>query len=228
MTNSQIMTLKQVSYVYRTFTEPLTVLKNINLTLNSKESVALIGPSGCGKSTLLHLIGLLDQIEDGSIYFQDIEVSKLSSSKRDAIRQKHMGFVYQNHHLLPEFTSLENIMMPIWINRIHHNKDVKDRIDKLLKTIGLEDRANYYPSQLSGGQQQRVAVARALSHQPSIIIADEPTGNLDPERAEAVASILTDAVRNDDVALIMATHNMSLAKKCDRKYILENGEVKEL
>ena len=228
--NSQppVLLMSGVHYVYATSSEPLPVLKNLNLTLNQGESVALIGPSGCGKSTLLHLAGLLDTIHGGELSFKGLNMTKASSEQRSKQRLTGMGFVYQYHHLLSEFTAIENIMMPMWIAQPVSqlsSSDIVKRASELLDLINLQDRSHHYPSQLSGGQQQRVAVARALANRPELIIADEPTGNLDPERADDVANLLINTVKNQESSLLMATHNLSLAKMCNSTYRVEKGAL---
>ena len=220
--------MEGIHYAYHTSAGTLTIFEHLDFSLKKGESVALVGPSGCGKSTFLHLAGLLDTAKQGTIHFQDTLVSGLSSQERTKIRLGNMGFIYQHHHLLPEFNALENVMMPMWIAQKFlgfSRKTIRQKAHDILDKIGLADRKHHYPSQLSGGQQQRVAIARALVHTPPLIIADEPTGNLDPEKAGEVLDLLLQNVKQNTSSLLMATHNLSLSEKCDRICTIENGHL---
>ncbi len=195
--------------------EPLNILKNFSCDVKAGEIVALVGPSGSGKSTLLHILGLLDRADSGSLVINDRDVLKLSDGERTKIRRNDMGFVYQFHHLLAEFSAIENITLPQIINGVGR-KDARARAMDLLTQLKLDHRADNRPAKLSGGEQQRVAIARALANNPSMILADEPTGNLDPETSDIVFNMMMDVVRGQKIGALIATHNMDLAKRMDR------------
>ncbi len=190
-------------------------------------SVALVGPSGAGKSTLLHIAGLLEQPDDGEVYVDGMATSALSDAERTQIRRTEIGFIYQSHRLLPEFSALENVMMPQMIRGLSRS-EARIRALEILSYLGLKERASHRPSELSGGEQQRVAISRALANAPRILLADEPTGNLDPHTAEHVFSALGQLVKATRVAALIATHNMDLAARMDRRVSIRNGEVIEL
>ncbi len=214
-----VLKLENVTKTYHSGGEDLTVLHGVDIELKKGEIVALMGPSGSGKSTLLHCSGLLDKPSTGKIWLDGKDVTTSDEHTRTLLRRKHLGFVYQFHHLLPEFTAFENVEIPLKINEMEG--DVKASLQK----IGLGHRLDHRPARLSGGEQQRVAIARALIHQPTVLLADEPTGNLDPETADKVFSILLEAVREQGTAALIATHNPDLAARMDRQLHLENGVV---
>ncbi len=191
------------------------------------EAVALVGPSGSGKSSLLHMAGLLEKPGAGSVILNGIDCTALSDKDRTRIRRTEIGFVYQFHNLLPEFSALENVMMPQLLAGIR-NKDAKARATELLETFGLQDRASHRPPELSGGEQQRVAIARAVVNGPSVLLADEPTGNLDPNTADRVFEELIYFIRNSGVAALIATHNFDLAARMDRVLQLNEGLLVEV
>jgi lipoprotein-releasing system ATP-binding protein len=211
--------------VYGDKHQHLTVLEDVELELYPGEIVGLVAPSGAGKSTLLHQIGLLEQPTAGEIRIMDTSASKLSDKDRTQLRLKHLGFVYQFHHLLPEFTALENIMMPQLING-STLKAAKERALFLLEKLNVHHRYTHRPSELSGGEQQRVAILRALANAPSILLADEPTGNLDEITATKVFEELIHVVRTHNMTALIATHNMDLAKKMDRLITIKERRVK--
>ena len=186
--------------------------------------VALVGPSGSGKSTLLHIAGLLERPDRGEVRIAGQAVGKLSDAERSRLRRRALGFVYQYHHLLPEFSALENVVVPQMIAG-ERKGAAKARASELLTAVGLAERLDHRPARLSGGEQQRVAMARALANQPVVLLADEPTGNLDPETAAHVFALLTDLVRRTRVAALIATHNLDLAGRMDRVLRLEQGKV---
>lgn len=202
----------------------LTIFKNLDLKLEAGEIVALVGPSGAGKSTLLQLAGLLDKPTAGKISINNQIVQKLSDNQRTKLRREYIGFVYQFHHLLPEFSALENVALPQIIGGVEADA-AKDKAAKILADMGLKNRVLHRPAQLSGGEQQRVAIARALANDPKLLFADEPTGNLDPETAEGVFDILLEQVRERDIAALLATHNLSLADRMDRTLELKAGKI---
>jgi lipoprotein-releasing system ATP-binding protein len=205
----------------------LTILQNAELSVWPGQSVALMAPSGTGKSTLLHIAGLLEHPDSGDVYVNGVATAKLPDAERTRIRRTQIGFVYQFHHLLPEFTALENVMMPQMIRGLG-SKEASARAGELLSFLGLKERLVHRPSELSGGEQQRVAIARAVANAPSILLADEPTGNLDPHTAEHVFSTLKELVHASGFAAIVATHNVDLAARMDRRVTLRDGQVVEL
>jgi lipoprotein-releasing system ATP-binding protein len=200
------------------------VLRGLDLSLNPGEVVALVAPSGAGKSTLLHIAGLLDTPDAGIVSIAGQEVTGLGESSRTRLRRRDIGFVYQFHHLLPEFTAAENIILPQLANGASQ-KQAMARANDLLSLVGLSARASHRPAELSGGEQQRVAFCRALANQPSVLLADEPTGNLDPGTSEQVFEVLMTLVRSSNLAALIATHNLELAARMDRVLRLENGVV---
>ncbi len=205
----------------------LTILDSTKLALWAGQSVALVAPSGSGKSTLLHIAGLLESPDAGEVYIGGTATSGLSDVERTQIRRTDIGFVYQSHRLLPEFTALENVMLPQMIRGLKRAETVK-RAHEILAYLGLEDRVTHRPAELSGGEQQRVAIARAVANAPRVLFADEPTGNLDPQTADHVFNALMQLVKATQVAMLIATHNLKLADRMDRRVSLENGHVVEL
>ena len=214
--------------VVRTFAqggdERLEVLRGATLAVMPGEMVALVGPSGAGKSTLLHVAGLLEAPQSGEILIGGEPCSGLDDAKRTRLRRNRLGFVYQFHHLLPEFSARENIVLPQMIAGVSKH-DAGLRADELLASVGLTARAHHRPGKMSGGEQQRVAIVRALANNPAILLADEPTGNLDPETANAVFEQLLSLVRDKKLAALVATHNMALAARMDRTLSLRNGQI---
>jgi len=202
------------------------VLEAANLTVNTGELVALVAPSGAGKSTLLHLSGLLESPQGGEVEIVGIKTSKLGDRGRTQLRRSTVGYVYQFHHLLPEFTALENVSMPQLIAG-KSQQDADRRSMELLELLGIGNRATHRPAELSGGEQQRVAIARASANHPKVILADEPTGNLDPETSEIVFGALANLIKNEGAAALIATHNHDLARRADRIVTLKGGLVVE-
>lgn len=219
--------LSGIGRAYDEGEQKLHVLTGANLRIEAGEMVALVAPSGTGKSTLLHIAGLLEQPDAGDVFLGDINCTELSDDERTAIRRNDIGFVYQFHHLLPEFTAQENIMMPQMIRGLP-KKVAAERADELLAYMRLADRGSHRPSELSGGEQQRVAVARAVANAPRILLLDEPTGNLDPNTAGYVFDALSALVRASGVATLFATHNLELAGRMDRAITLSGGLVQPL
>jgi lipoprotein-releasing system ATP-binding protein len=224
--DAPVLFLHGISRTYSQGSAPLEVLKNAELALWPGQSVALVAPSGAGKSTLLHVAGLLEHPDAGEVYVDKIPTSRLPDSERTRIRRTEIGFVYQFHHLLPEFSAVENIMLPQMIRGLGR-REAKRRALELLAYLGLRNRGTHRPSELSGGEQQRVAIARAVANAPRILLADEPTGNLDPQTADHVFKALTQLVRASGLAMICATHNMDIAARMDRRVTLRNGLVVE-
>ncbi len=205
----------------------LEILGGAELAVWPGQSVALIGPSGAGKSTLLHIAGLLEHPDAGEVYVDGIPTSNLSDGERTKIRRTEIGFVYQFHHLLPEFSALENVMLPQMIRGLSR-QEARRRSAELLSYLGLEERLQHRPAELSGGEQQRVAIARAVANAPRVLLADEPTGNLDPRTSEHVFGTLGHLVHASRLAAIIATHNMDLAQRMDRRVTIREGMLVEL
>lgn len=221
----------QVSDLTKTYNagkpNEVRVLQGVSLNVSPGEVVALVAPSGAGKSTLLHIAGLLDTPDAGSVAIEGTDMTKLSDRKRTAVRRSAVGFIYQFHHLLPEFTALENIVLPQLANGVS-DKAAFDRAMALLDRVGIAERASHRPAALSGGEQQRVAFCRSLANEPSLLLADEPTGNLDPETSDRVFDTLMRLVRETGLAAVIATHNLELAARMDRQVRLTNGVLEDL
>ena len=226
MNNRPVIDLVSISRFYGKSQMRLDVLKDVNFSLKKGEITALVGPSGSGKSTLLHITGLLDRPSGGQIFVQGKDVSCASDKERTLVRRKEIGFVYQYHLLLPDFIALENVMLPQLING-QKEKYAKSRAEELLELVGLKHRLKHRSGELSGGEQQRVAIARALANEPAILLADEPTGNLDPKTAEGVFQTLLSLVKEKNLSALIATHNPDLALQMDRQIKVENGMIKE-
>ena len=219
--------LNVVDRHYRQGDETLDILKSAELAVWAGQSVALVAPSGAGKSTLLHIAGLLEHPDAGEVYINGVATSGRSDAERTRFRRSEIGFVYQAHHLLPEFSAVENVMLPQMIKGLSR-PEARRRAAELLAYLGLGDRLLHRPAELSGGEQQRVAIARAVANAPRILLADEPTGNLDLHTADHVFNILLQLVRSSRLATIIATHNMELAARMDRRVTLREGLVVEL
>ena len=219
-----LLMVKDLVKEYKQGDNKLNILNNVDLRMYSGEITALVGPSGSGKSTLLHILGLLDSPTSGQIIMGDKDISKLSDSARTKLRNGHIGFVYQFHHLLPEFTAIENVALPLIIAG-KSDKESYEKAADLLEQLGLAHRLRHRPATLSGGEQQRVAIARALVNDPYLLFADEPTGNLDPETAEEVFQILLSQVRGRGIGALVATHNMELANDMDRILEVKGGRI---
>lgn len=222
---SSVLTLQNLKKSFSTATESLEVLKGIDLQLNQGEVVALIGRSGSGKTTMLQCAGLLANPSSGKIILAGQDVSLSDDEARTHARRSQIGFVYQFHHLLPEFSAIENVAMPLWIAGAQRNEALDNARD-LLARLGLSSRENHRPSQLSGGEQQRVSIARALANHPSLLLADEPTGNLDDTSSLLVFELLMEVVAERKMAALIATHNLDLAAKVHRTVRLESGVLK--
>jgi lipoprotein-releasing system ATP-binding protein len=221
-----VLSIRGLKRTYVTLAGTLPVLKGVDLDVRPGEIVGLIGPSGSGKSSLLHAAGLLEHPDGGRITIEGQDCSDLPDRERTRVRLGAVGFVYQFHHLLPEFSALDNVALPQMIAGAGR-KAARDRALQLLTELGLKDRWDHQPAQLSGGEQQRVAVARALANRPRLLLADEPTGNLDPTTSEAVFANLYDLVRRTGVAALVATHNLELARHMDRVLALRDGHLEE-
>ncbi len=219
-----VLTLGGVTRSFRQGRSTLDVLKGVDLTLRQGEMVALVGPSGSGKSTLLQIAGLLEKPDAGRIVIDGNGIDGLGDDERTAARRNHLGFVYQYHHLLPEFSALENVVIPQMIAGLPKG-EARGRAYELLGMLGLSERADHRPARLSGGEQQRVAIARAIANVPDVLLADEPTGNLDPDTADDVFRMLVRIARATGLAALVATHNTDLAKSLDRALRMEDGHL---
>ncbi|MFN3662329.1 ABC transporter ATP-binding protein [Yoonia sp.] len=223
--NDPVLTLHDLRKTYNAGKpNEVRVLQGVDLTVKPGEIVALVAPSGAGKSTLLHIAGLLDTPDTGTVTIAGTDMTHLSDRKRTAVRRGQVGFIYQFHHLLPEFTALENIVLPQLANGVGE-KAAQDRAMALLDRVGIAERAAHRPAALSGGEQQRVAFCRALANEPALLLADEPTGNLDPETSNRVFETLIGLVRDTGLAAVIATHNLELAARMDRQVRLDTGAL---
>ena len=216
--------LDSINLNYNVNGNDIRVLKNINFEIKKNERVAIIGESGSGKTSLLMLMSGLEKPSRGSLIFQNQDFSKISEEQKTLIRKEKIGLIFQQFYLIPNYTALENVMFPMQINKI---KNEKEKANLILSDIGLDHRKNNLPSELSGGEQQRVAIARAISFNPEIILADEPTGNLDRTNTELVSNLLLHYSKTKKISLVLVTHNNNLAKKCDRVITLVDGKIKE-
>ena len=202
----------------------LIVLDNLNLTVEQNEFIGIVGTSGCGKSTLLHIIGGVDKADSGKIFLDDNEISSYDYKKMASYRRKQVSIIYQFYNLLPVLNVVDNIILPL---KLDNRKVDQQYLDELLQLLQLNDKKDAYPSELSGGQQQRVAIARSLITRPKLLLADEPTGNLDSENSKIVVDYLKKIHHQNDITIIMVTHDLELAKNCDRIYVLEQGKLRE-
>lgn len=222
--NNPVLEAKQLSKTYREGAIQTAVFSQIDFAIEPGEKLAIIGASGSGKSTLLHLLAGLDTPDSGEVFLNGLKFSLENDAKRGQLRNQHMGFVYQFHHLLPELSALENVMLPLRIRRVDQTL-ARTKAETLLKRVGLAGRMAHKPSELSGGERQRVAIARALITEPKCILADEPTGNLDHASAEHVFSLLLELNQELNTALLIVTHDLNLAAKMDRQLTLQDGQL---
>ncbi|XPF94175.1 lipoprotein-releasing ABC transporter ATP-binding protein LolD [Colwellia sp. RE-S-Sl-9] len=218
---------KAVSKSYFNGKHETKVLNELNLSVNSGELLAIVGSSGCGKSTFLHIAGVLDSPSSGEVIINDVNVHALTDKERAAFRNKHIGFIYQFHHLMMEFSAIENVAMPLLIRGVSP-KEAKIAAEKILLQVNLSHRLHHRPSELSGGERQRVAIARALVTNPSIVLADEPTGNLDFETAEQIYKLIRELNETLETSFVIVTHDLVLASKMDRQLTLAHGQLKEM
>ncbi|MBO5442332.1 MAG: ABC transporter ATP-binding protein [Alphaproteobacteria bacterium] len=227
MNSQPTLSLKKVHKSFKQGSQNLEVLRGVDLDIMPGEVVALLGPSGSGKSTLLQIAGLLDRPTKGDIHLDGQKCSKLGDAMRTYLRRDYLGFVYQYHNLLPDFDAMENVMLPQLIAGTNE-KTAKEKAQWLLSRLGLERRLKHRPAELSGGEQQRVAIARALANAPKLLLADEPTGNLDPKTAEIVFAELLAIVKETGLSALIATHNFELADRMDRKVTLKDGKLQDM
>ena len=224
--NDAPLKLDRITRIYKQGERELVVFREVSMALAHGEIVALVGPSGAGKSSLLHIAGLLEAPSAGEVYIEGEAASQLAERRRTELRRRALGFVYQFHHLLPEFTAEENVAMPRRIAGVERQAAAAEA-KRLLTLVGLAERLDHRPAQLSGGEQQRVAIARALANRPRVLLADEPTGNLDSRTAEGVFDMLIDLVRSEGLSALIATHNYELSRKMDRTLLLDKGALAE-
>lgn len=217
-----VIECRNLGKIYLDAGEPVKVLTRVDFQLAAGESAAIVGVSGAGKSTLLHLLGGLDQPSEGEVLIKGVELSRMGAKKVSQLRNRTLGFVYQFHHLLPEFTALENVAMPMLIGR-QGRSEANAKALELLSGLGLRERSQHKPAELSGGERQRVAIARAMANQPACILADEPTGNLDQQTANQVFEFLLSATREKNITLLVVTHDRNLASRMDRMFVLDHG-----
>ena len=223
---NNIIECRSLSFNYGTGNTKTSVLKNLDFKVNANEKIAIIGQSGCGKSTLLNLMAGLDTPTDGEVLIDNTNISKLKEHHRTEIRAKNLGFVYQFHHLLRDFSSLYNTALPLLIDDMNKNEALL-KAENILKKVGLEHRINHKPSELSGGERQRVAIARAMINEPVCLLADEPSGNLDQKNAKDILDLIIELNNNQNTALIIVTHDLNIANKMDKKFDLINGRLNE-
>ena len=217
-----LLKLKNVNLKYQTGNDLIKVLNNINLETKKNESISIVGESGSGKTSLIMLIGGLEKVSSGKIYFENHEITKLNEDEVSKIRRKNIGIIFQSFYLIPNYTAVENVALTLELNNL---KNPYDRAKELLDRFGLKNRFNNLPSQLSGGEQQRVAIARAIAMKPKLILADEPTGNLDSENSQMIADILFKYIKEEKSSLIMVTHDPKLANKAKRKIKIKDGKI---
>ena len=223
---SNIVECRSLGFNYGKGNSKTSVLKNLNFQIKSNEKIAIIGQSGCGKSTLLNLLAGLDTPSEGEVLVDNTNISTLPEHKRTELRARNLGFVYQFHHLLKDFSSIYNTALPLLISGVDRNQAMA-KAQEILKKVGLENRTNHKPSELSGGERQRVAIARAMITEPACLMADEPTGNLDATNAREVLDLIIELNKNRDTALLIVTHDLSIANKMERKFDLTNGILVE-
>lgn len=223
---SNIIECNNLSYSYSNGKQEMPVLQNLNLSVDQGESVAILGQSGCGKSTLLNLLGGMDEPSSGTVLINNTNLAELSEEKITQLRAQHLGFVYQFHHLLKDFSALDNVAMPLLIQG-ENKQTSKEKSKQLLESVGLKNRIEHLPAELSGGERQRVAIARALITNPSCLLADEPSGNLDAKNALDILELITDLNQTQHSSLVIVTHDEKIASKMQRVLILENGQLKQ-
>lgn len=226
MSSNELLRCENISKFYQEGENATQVLKNVSFSMNAGELVAIVGSSGSGKSTLLHTLGGLDQPSDGEVFIKEQSLQKLSSNALAKLRNQHLGFVYQFHHLMADFSALENVMMPMLIGQ-QNKTEAKDCAEKMLQAVGLAHRITHRPSALSGGERQRVAIARALVNNPALVLADEPTGNLDQKTTESIFELIQRLNQEQQIAFLLVTHDLNLAHKLNRRLIMQDGVLRE-
>jgi lipoprotein-releasing system ATP-binding protein len=223
---SELLTCNSLCKEYQEDVAPVSVLKDVSFSIKKGEQVAVLGSSGSGKSTLLHILGALDKPSSGTVFFEQQDIFKYNDAQQASFRNQSLGFVYQFHHLLPEFTALENVAMPLLIGKFSAT-EAKAKAQQMLEKVGLKDRLLHKPAKLSGGERQRVAIARALVTSPKLVLADEPTGNLDHKTGEGIYQLLRDLQQQMGTSFVVVTHDIELAEKLDRVLVITDGKLHE-
>jgi len=224
--NTALLSCQNVSKFYQEGTQQTEVLKQVSFSMQPSELVAIVGSSGSGKSTLLHTLGGLDQPSSGEVFIKGQSLQKMTPNALAKLRNQYLGFVYQFHHLMADFTALENVMMPMLIGQ-QNKTEAQDRAEQILSAVGLQHRISHRPSALSGGERQRVAIARALVNNPALVLADEPTGNLDHKTTESIFELIQQLNQEKQIAFLLVTHDLSLAEKLNRRLIMQDGMLRE-
>ncbi|UKH19566.1 lipoprotein-releasing ABC transporter ATP-binding protein LolD [Actinobacillus pleuropneumoniae] len=223
---TELLRCENISKFYDEGNQKVQVLKDVSFSMNSGELMAIVGSSGSGKSTLLHTLGGLDQPSSGEVWIKQQSLQKLNANKLAQLRNQNLGFVYQFHHLMADFTALENVMMPMLIGN-QNKSEARDRAEKMLQAVGLSHRITHRPSALSGGERQRVAIARALVNNPALVLADEPTGNLDQKTTESIFDLIKKLNAEQNIAFLLVTHDLNLANKLSRRFVMRDGVLSE-
>jgi len=224
--NTALLSCQNVSKFYQEGTQQTEVLKQVSFSMQPSELVAIVGSSGSGKSTLLHTLGGLDQPSSGEVFIKGQSLQQMSPNALAKLRNQYLGFVYQFHHLMADFTALENVMMPMLIGQ-QNKTEAQDRAEQILSAVGLQHRISHRPSALSGGERQRVAIARALVNNPALVLADEPTGNLDHKTTESIFELIQQLNQENQIAFLLVTHDLNLAEKLNRRLIMQDGVLRE-
>ncbi len=224
--NTALLSCQDVSKFYQEGTQQTEVLKQVSFSMQPSELVAIVGSSGSGKSTLLHTLGGLDQPSSGEVFIKGQSLQQMSPNALAKLRNQYLGFVYQFHHLMADFTALENVMMPMLIGQ-QNKTEAQDRAEQILSAVGLQHRISHRPSALSGGERQRVAIARALVNNPALVLADEPTGNLDHKTTESIFELIQQLNQEKQIAFLLVTHDLNLAEKLNRRLIMQDGVLRE-
>ena len=224
--NTALLSCQQITKFYQEGTQQTEVLKQVSFSMQPSELVAIVGSSGSGKSTLLHTLGGLDQPSSGEVFIKGQSLQQMTPNALAKLRNQYLGFVYQFHHLMADFTALENVMMPMLIGQ-QNKTEAQDRAEQILSAVGLQHRISHRPSALSGGERQRVAIARALVNNPALVLADEPTGNLDHKTTESIFELIQQLNQEKQIAFLLVTHDLNLAEKLNRRLIMQDGVLRE-
>jgi len=224
--NTALLSCQNITKFYQEGTQQMEVLKQVSFSMQPSELVAIVGSSGSGKSTLLHTLGGLDQPSSGEVFIKEQSLQQMTPNALAKLRNQYLGFVYQFHHLMADFTALENVMMPMLIGQ-QNKTEAQDRAEQILSAVGLQHRISHRPSALSGGERQRVAIARALVNNPALVLADEPTGNLDHKTTESIFELIQQLNQEKQIAFLLVTHDLNLAEKLNRRLIMQDGVLRE-
>ncbi|HDR1302231.1 TPA: lipoprotein-releasing ABC transporter ATP-binding protein LolD [Pasteurella multocida] len=223
---SHLLHCQHITKYYQEGSQQTQVLKDVSFSMQAGELVAIVGSSGSGKSTLLHVLGGLDQPTSGEVFIQNQSLQKINANQLAQLRNQYLGFVYQFHHLMADFSALENVMMPMLIGK-QNRSEAQDRAEKMLTAVGLSHRISHRPSALSGGERQRVAIARSLVNHPALVLADEPTGNLDRKTTESIFDLIKQLNQEQNIAFLLVTHDLALAEKLSRRLVMQDGVLRE-